>query len=50
MRATSTPKAKTDIRKTVVLTPDLWEKAKRIFKKRDRTFSSYVRTLVEADK
>lgn len=37
-------------RKTVVLTPTLWEKAKRLFKLRDRTFSSYVRQLIDADR
>lgn len=44
-------KAQTKLpRKTVVLTPTLWEKAQLMFRLRDRTFSSYVRQLIDADR
>lgn len=52
MRITPTPAAKNGSlkRKTITLPISLWEKAKRIYQIRDLTFSSYVRTLIKADK
>lgn len=53
MRITSTAATKDESdlkRKTITLPQSLWEKAKRIYKIRDLTFSSYVRTLIKADK